>query len=196
MRRRLFTALSSLSLLLCVATCAPWARGKNAWGEFSAATKYGRFCQLKVGERLSFAVVRDWPRKEPLSWTSYRGATPWVEMPANAPWAPSSQPTFLDRGEAEIIVWSDGKVVRTNKLEISGDIRTLLTSYWRISLPYPILVLLFAVAPLASLAVMAIRRLKLARQTAGLCSRCGYDLRATPERCPECGSTTDKQNFE
>ena len=47
--------------------------------------------------------------------------------------------------------------------------------------------------PSAMLAVtpsihMLLHRRHRRRRAARLCSRCGYDLRATPERCPECGT--------
>lgn len=53
-----------------------------------------------------------------------------------------------------------------------------------VSIPYWLAVLLTLALPLS-----AVRRLWLQRQRGrkGLCRGCGYDLRATPERCPECG---------
>jgi hypothetical protein len=55
---------------------------------------------------------------------------------------------------------------------------------FRVSLAVP--TVLFALLPAAHLNRYRRQR---RRGTFGRCHRCGYDLRATPERCPECGAT-------
>jgi hypothetical protein len=58
-------------------------------------------------------------------------------------------------------------------------------------LPMWFVVFLFATLPLAA-GVRHVRRRRRARRlAAGCCIACGYDLRASPERCPECGRAAD-----
>ena len=52
------------------------------------------------------------------------------------------------------------------------------------ALPWWLLALLFAFAP----SLVAWRRWRSRAFAAGRCAACGYDLRATPDRCPECGT--------
>ena len=52
-----------------------------------------------------------------------------------------------------------------------------------ITIPYWLPALVFGPAPLVHL----LRRARSWLRRAGLCRHCGYDLRASRERCPECG---------
>jgi hypothetical protein len=49
---------------------------------------------------------------------------------------------------------------------------------------------------ITALFIAALRdRLINSRRRAGFCASCGYDLRATPSRCPECGAEPTSQTF-
>ena len=57
--------------------------------------------------------------------------------------------------------------------------------YWQLAIPYWLLTLLTAI-PTALL--LRTRQRQRARRQQGQCRNCGYDLRASPDRCPECGT--------
>lgn len=185
MRRRLFTLCCALSLLCCVATCALWVRS------------LGHF------ERVDVRYAR-WPRADVLhnyylgfSWYSN---TLRLEVVSQS-FAPSPADALADR-QVRLLRQQDPPGVRWAFLGedvtrvmngyppgfaaghrpygtagMAGDRRNLAVRPW---LP----ALLAAVLP----ALWTARLIKSRRaRRRGFCPACGYDLRASPQRCPECG---------
>jgi len=62
---------------------------------------------------------------------------------------------------------------------------------WRLAIPDAWLLACSSVLPAAWVAQRMFRR---RRRLKGICPQCGYDLRATPDRCPECGTQQIKIN--
>ena len=60
--------------------------------------------------------------------------------------------------------------------------------YVDVTFPLWLVVLLASVLPVVWELRYRRGRRRRARLSKGLCSSCGYDLRATPQRCPECGA--------
>ena len=168
MKRRLFTILSALSLLLCVAVCVMWVR--SYW----------------VADTLSFRYREGTPTR----WffvTSGRGRAGIASYWFNYPWQPTPEwahgrvgwrtapvkPAYAE--DSHKVVWERLGV----RLYRYADRRN--HAAWSLSLSYLYIPLL----PLPLLALLYLFPTR--RRRSGLCPSCGYDLRATPGRCPECG---------
>jgi hypothetical protein len=57
--------------------------------------------------------------------------------------------------------------------------------FWSVSAPHWAMLLALVAAPLAAVGTRLRRR---RRRSRGLCPACGYDVRASRDRCPECGA--------
>ena len=194
MKRRLLNLAAGLSLLLCVAAVASWVRSMGTfdrvtWRRDVKVTPEKREEQslhaMSVRGRLFFVSTDDWyrpyppgagwtrPHPEPgVSWRVSRRGGLWSGFEMNV----------LDAYEREsdrtFGVAAFGYLTGTTH---GGPTRSLDV----VTVPHGLVATAFALPAAAWAAARLLRR---RRRAPGLCRACGYDLRATPGRCPECGA--------
>jgi hypothetical protein len=172
-RRRLFNLAAAVSLVLCVATAALWVRSYRA----SETAEWTREW-VKHGLCVSRGTLRYHKyERRMLPFTDYyprgfgRRTGPPIRVDQASPHGPDDV-VYWDTLGFRFIA-SAQKNARP-----SGSLLFLDFPCWA-------LVLIFMPLP----AWWAIRAGRTIRRTwRHRCPTCGYDVRATPDRCPECGA--------
>ena len=170
MLRRLFTGLSVLSLLLFVAVVVLWARSGRRCDYASVAPAWRCFVCMTFPGGVKLAT---WP--DPVEPGGFRFASyPYNVRNAHGAWM-----------ERPAVSWSKlGFAFKP--LQFSNQTRPARGAF-ELYVPFWFLAAAFLAMPLARLVRLARSR---RRTRGGLCATCGYDLRASPGRCPECGTST------
>ena len=169
MRGRLFTILAAASAMLCVGVLALWVR--SYWVADLLTDWYHR----PHGDHF----INVWPiiRSE-RGGVCFRVKTSHVAGPPTAYPSPRRQ-ADLARGYP---AWSGFRRVAGFQWV---SVTRLSDTDSSVTTPHAAWATLFAGPPLAW--TWAARRRR-RRTLLGTCPFCGYDLRATPDRCPECGT--------
>ena len=174
--------LTVLSLLLCVTVCAlcvrsyadrdgvgyAWATGRwSLWSGHGTLGYWGAW-----GEGL-----RNVPPGGGGGWHTYQPKPDWLTYLDDSHWTPRVSTRWLPGFFAG---WGRS----TPHVKLDGR--------WTVEVPHWFVIVLAGALP----AVRGVRLWRARRAPrAGLCRACGYDLRATPERCPECGAVPNGINL-
>lgn len=190
MRRRLFALLSALSLLLCIATAVLWARSYSTSDSLVWIAPH-RYC-VRIGANAGHLFawsLGPFTKEDDDLWQSVFGTWPKLSY-GRAARGPEEE---FERAFEAWVPTPHFHWHRWGLRAYSFNPWTMDTGHgaapvpagWGAAAPLWFPFLLFAVYPAWRLRTILIDR---RHARAGHCRRCGYDLRATPQRCPECGT--------
>jgi hypothetical protein len=169
MKRRLFNLVALLSLLLFAAAVVLWVLSYVRHDNFVHVAP--RRVENVTSKRGRVFVQLYWRAKAIPAPPRYAGGWVWKRL-------------FLD------VDYPEARSLRGWRL-LGFDLHNYVSTgpYGQvirdIAVPYWSLCLITLAAPVQWFRT---RRKAGTRRPGGLCPTCGYDLRATPERCPECGT--------
>jgi len=186
MCRRVFTILPAVLLTLCVMTCALWVRSYFVYDIAVHESAHGpwrtdRVIRIKSGKgRIALEIEnnhfvglhQEMVDRHPELYYLDRPVNVRVQLRMSeilvspAEWDRSIFGFLFERSHANYPKYID-----------------IATAQQRIEIvvPHALVAAIFGAVP-----VWRLSRGRRSRR-AGVCGRCGYDLRATPDRCPECG---------
>jgi hypothetical protein len=170
-RRILFLVAAAASLVLCVAAAALWARGYVALDAVKRRTTQGH--HTAISSRGVLALTAE-------------DATQHTAPPPGAPprWGlEHADPIDLTDAAAEIDPARRPPVLGF----YFGRWAAADQPRWVLLVPAWAVAGVTAIAPILAAASIVRRRRRKRRLSANHCPACGYDCRATPGRCSECG---------
>ena len=199
----------SLLLIMTIAVIVFWCRSAHSMDEVILTTKGRRLIDISSFRgKVDLVTINDWPNDEKIHFLSASPSS-GAENPAIYPPPPFPIPDWHGSG---ISFWSWGGAM-IQRSTCTVDLNPDGTAHWAVQgsidrdywtsgrresgdmpmlsaeVPYWMLL-----SPLAAPVVLGFLVLGLPvvkrwrRMRNGLCPACGYDLRASKDRCPECGT--------
>jgi hypothetical protein len=160
--------VAALSVLLLAACAALWLRGVWRIDELAFTIGRNRYELAASDGRLRLMRLHDFTDPAPPAFTTV-ARTPEAEID----WGFGARPTFeVERRYGFTLERATVHIANATVPVVSGSIR---------------LSRLCAAFACPSLLLAGAARFRRYRKAVQRCPTCGYDLRATPEGCPECG---------